>query len=71
MSVAKKHVLIVGGGLAGLACANRLHAAGAAPFILEASDGVGGRVRTDVVVGTSVAWGVKGCVDACRAVRVL
>ena len=44
-------VLIVGAGLAGLACAQDLTRAGVACTVLEASDGVGGRVRTDVVDG--------------------
>ncbi|MFD0684406.1 FAD-dependent oxidoreductase [Actinomadura fibrosa] len=44
-------VIVVGAGLAGLACAARLHAAGVPVRVLEASDGVGGRVRTDVVDG--------------------
>ncbi len=47
--MAKADVLIVGGGLAGLCCARRLQKEGVACLILEASDGVGGRVRTDVV----------------------
>lgn len=44
-------VLVVGAGLAGLACARDLAAAGLRTLVLEASDGVGGRVRTDVVDG--------------------
>ncbi|MEO3872095.1 NAD(P)/FAD-dependent oxidoreductase [Nonomuraea sp. B12E4] len=44
-------VVVVGAGLAGLACAVRLHEAGVAVRVLEASDDVGGRVRTDVVAG--------------------
>lgn len=44
-------VIVVGAGLAGLACAVRLHQAGVPVRVLEASDGVGGRVRTDVVDG--------------------
>jgi phytoene dehydrogenase-like protein len=44
-------VLVVGAGLAGLACARRLTAAGVAVTVLEAADAVGGRVRTDVVDG--------------------
>lgn len=49
--MAKPDVLIVGAGLAGLCCARRLHASGVACQVLEASDGVGGRVRTDEVDG--------------------
>ncbi|MCU0261520.1 MAG: FAD-dependent oxidoreductase [Ilumatobacteraceae bacterium] len=44
-------VVVVGAGLAGLACATTLHAAGVDTTVLEASDGVGGRVRTDAVDG--------------------
>ncbi|MDX2079569.1 MAG: NAD(P)/FAD-dependent oxidoreductase [Terrimicrobiaceae bacterium] len=38
---------IIGGGLAGLACAVELARAGRSFVLLEASDGLGGRVRTD------------------------
>lgn len=44
-------VLIVGAGLAGLCCARRLTEAGVSFQIVEASDGIGGRVRTDEVDG--------------------
>ncbi|MFH8370175.1 NAD(P)/FAD-dependent oxidoreductase [Streptomyces sp. NPDC018031] len=39
--------VVVGAGLAGLACAHDLSRAGLAVELLEASDGVGGRMRTD------------------------
>jgi phytoene dehydrogenase-like protein len=42
-------VYVVGAGLAGLRCARRLHEQGVAASVLEATDGVGGRVRTDTV----------------------
>ena len=44
-------MLIVGGGLAGLCCARRLHEAGISSRVFEASDDVGGRARTDEVDG--------------------
>ncbi|MGI8917866.1 MAG: NAD(P)/FAD-dependent oxidoreductase [Pyrinomonadaceae bacterium] len=47
----KPQVLIVGAGLAGLACALNLHQAGISFHILEASDSAGGRVKTDEVEG--------------------
>ena len=44
-------VIVVGAGLAGLACAQLLSREDVEVVVLEASDGVGGRVRTDVVDG--------------------
>lgn len=44
-------VVVVGAGLAGLACAVELHRRGIEVIVVEASDGVGGRVRTDQVDG--------------------
>lgn len=44
-------VIIVGAGLAGLCCARALHRQGVPFLLLDASDGVGGRIRTDVVDG--------------------
>lgn len=44
-------VVIVGAGLAGLNCARHLVRAGRSVAVVEADDGVGGRVRTDVVDG--------------------
>ena len=43
------NVIIVGAGLAGLACAADLAAAGSSVTVLESADGVGGRMRTDRV----------------------
>ncbi|MDH5427092.1 MAG: FAD-dependent oxidoreductase [Nitrospirota bacterium] len=44
-------VLIIGGGLAGLSCASTLERYGISYLVLEASDMLGGRVRTDHVKG--------------------
>ncbi len=52
-------VLVVGAGLAGLECARSLARRGLHVSVLEASDGVGGRVRTDVVDGYLVDRGFQ------------
>ena len=44
-------MVVVGAGLAGLSCAARLQEVGVRVAVLEASDGVGGRARTDEVAG--------------------
>ena len=44
-------VIIVGAGMAGLVCAHDLTRAGVDCLLLEASDGIGGRVRSDLVDG--------------------
>lgn len=44
-------VIIIGAGLAGLACARELVQQGYQPLLLEAADAPGGRVRTDVHEG--------------------
>lgn len=48
---ASTDVVVVGAGLAGLSCAAHLHRAGRLVHVVEASDGVGGRVRSDIVDG--------------------
>jgi len=65
-------VLIVGGGLAGLACARALQEKGVSFEILEASDGLGGRVRTDEVDGFLLDRGFQVLLTAYpEAQRVL
>ena len=44
-------VIVIGAGMAGLACAKYLLDKNIQPLVLEASDAVGGRVRTDKVDG--------------------
>ena len=56
-------VLIVGAGMAGLACAVQLHRAGQEVRIFEASDAVGGRVRTDIVDGFLLDRGFQVYLD--------
>ncbi len=48
MSQQQDPIIIIGAGMAGLACANWLHRAGRPVLVLDAADAVGGRVRTDI-----------------------
>jgi phytoene dehydrogenase-like protein len=57
--MANPDVLIVGAGLAGLCCARQLHEQGIACQILEMSDDVGGRVRSDTVEGFQLDRGFQ------------
>lgn len=57
-------IVVIGAGLAGLSCAVRLHEAGRRVRVLEASDGVGGRVRTDEVNGFLLDRGFQVYLDA-------
>ena len=52
-------VIVVGAGLAGLACARHLQHAGHQVSVLEASDGVGGRVRSDTIDGFTIDRGFQ------------
>ena len=62
-------VVVVGAGLAGLCCARHLARAGVPVTVLEASDAVGGRVRTDRVDGFQLDRGFQVLLTAypeCR-----
>lgn len=58
-TLAGKHIVVVGAGLAGLAAARSLAAAGATVEVLERSDRAGGRVASDTVDGFTVDRGYQ------------
>lgn len=62
-------VVVVGAGLAGLRCAQRLGELGHEALVLEAGDAVGGRIRTDVVDGFRCDRGFQVLNPAYPAVR--
>ncbi|MEM9017002.1 MAG: NAD(P)/FAD-dependent oxidoreductase [Verrucomicrobiota bacterium] len=64
MNLQAEETIVIGAGLAGLSCAVRLHESGHRVTILEASDGVGGRVRTDQVGGYLLDRGFQVYLDA-------
>lgn len=60
MSNQRHHeVIIIGGGLAGLSCAVQLAKSGVNAAVLEATDRVGGRVRSDVINGFTLDVGFQ------------
>ena len=68
-TMSKHDVVIVGGGLAGLACGLGVQEGGLNPLILEANDEVGGRVRTDEEAGFLFDRGFQVLLEAypeCR-----
>ena len=64
MNTESVETLVVGAGLSGLAAAVRLHEAGREVLVLDASDAVGGRVRTDRVNGFLLDRGFQVYLDA-------
>jgi phytoene dehydrogenase-like protein len=64
-------VAIIGAGLAGLSCAVELTRAGISTRVFEASDRVGGRVRSDVVNGFTLDHGFQVLLTAYPACRQL
>ena len=64
MVTGRVDVAVVGAGLAGLRCARELVRAGLTVQVLERSDGVGGRVRTDRVGGFRLDRGFQVFNDA-------
>ncbi len=62
-------IVIIGAGLAGLACAARLGELGHEAVVLESSDEVGGRVRTDRIEGFLVDRGFQVLLTAYPAAK--
>ena len=60
----RKPVAVVGAGLAGLVCARRLDQMGVDVLLFEASDRIGGRVRTDELNGFRLNYGFPLYFDA-------
>ena len=52
-------VIIIGGGLSGLTAARQLHSLGIDFKLIEASDRIGGRVKTDVIDGFRLDHGFQ------------
>lgn len=67
----KTGVIVIGAGLAGLAAATRLRAENIPFVLLEASDAVGGRVRSDVVDGFILDRGFQIFITAYPEARRL
>ena len=64
-------VLVIGGGLAGLAAAHHLEGAGADWALLEAGEAPGGRVRTDHLDGFALDRGFQALLTAYPEARAM
>jgi protoporphyrinogen oxidase len=65
------NTIVVGAGVSGLSCALTLKKAGRSVVVLEASDDVGGRVRSDVVDGFTLDRGFQVLLTAYPTCRHL
>ncbi|WP_037773493.1 FAD-dependent oxidoreductase, partial [Streptomyces pristinaespiralis] len=54
-----RHVVVIGGGIAGLAAAHRLLASGVRVTLLEATDRVGGKLLSGEIEGVRVDLGAE------------
>ena len=77
MSVVPGSVAVVGGGIAGLTAAHRLHARGAQVTVIEADDRLGGKLRTSAFAGRLVDEGadafllrVPWALELCRELGI-
>ncbi|MEM7671727.1 MAG: FAD-dependent oxidoreductase [Verrucomicrobiota bacterium] len=69
MKPMEPEVIIVGGGVSGLACAITLKEAGIPPLVLEASSRIGGRIVTDTQQGYRVDRGFQILLTAYPEVK--
>jgi protoporphyrinogen/coproporphyrinogen III oxidase len=72
---AGRHVVVIGGGISGLAAAHRLTSAGARVTVLEAGSRLGGKLRAGEIAGAPVDLGAESmlarrpeAIDLARAV---
>lgn len=63
--------MVIGGGVSGLVACAELERAGCAPILLEQSDVLGGRLKTDVVEGVPVDHGFQVLLTAYPEVKRL
>jgi phytoene dehydrogenase-like protein len=69
MAGSNPDIIVIGGGLAGLACAREITDHGASVLLLEGSDRVGGRVRTDAHEGFLLDRGFQVLLEAYPELR--
>lgn len=69
MNAATADTVIIGAGLSGLSCARTLAKAGIPFTLLEAADGIGGRIRTDEVDGFRLDRGFQVLLPAYPAAK--
>ncbi len=73
LNTMKKHIVVIGGGLAGTSAAHRLSEYGHDVTIIERGNYLGGRIRTRTVGGEAIELGAgfltKGCKNLLTFLR--
>ncbi|MGS0746898.1 FAD-dependent oxidoreductase [Halpernia sp. GG3] len=70
MTQTKPKIYIIGAGISGLIAAQTLEKHGFSPTILESTDSVGGRVKTDIVDGYQLDHGFQVLLTSYPAARI-
>ena len=69
LEIQKYDVIIIGAGISGLNCANKLTKGGLTVLVIEKSDSIGGRIKTDIIDGFKLNRGFHVLLTAYPEVK--